>query len=461
VCKPWRVSARRWLTRCRGLAIVLALSSATPSTAFAQEEDAPDEPQTRTHPLAPSRGNRPQVNVPRSGVAGHESLDYQTSRLEPAGFPLLGGDSDIGFEFGAVGTLTRFGYGTRPFVWNMDLLLATSIKSGPQGTEFTQQSYLWQIDVPHFQGSAVRLNPAISYSKTINQGYFGIGNATRAIVPPGIAGEPGRYFQYDEREARLRELTRIDWRPPWDIEVATTWRYAAPDAYGGSKLAEDVAAGRVRGYRDMSLAVLGGGFVYDSRDNEYFPHHGMFHQFGLRGVQGLPFDTRAQYGALGVVLAGYVPLEGPLVFAARALVDAEFGRVPFFDLYTGGPFQTYEMIGGAQAVRGVPDGRYLGKLKVIANAELRAMLIDFHLFGQSLHLGGDLLFDTGRLWSDYTFRAPEDGTGLGLKWGVGGGLYLIWGQAAVFRIEAAYSPDAISENPNLPIGIYVADGVMF
>jgi hypothetical protein len=29
------------------------------------------------------------------------------------------------------------------------------------------------------------------------------------------------------------------------------------------------------------------------------------------------------------------------------------------------------------------------------------------------------------------------------------------------RVEAAYSPDAASENPGFPIGIYVSDGLMF
>jgi hypothetical protein len=38
---------------------------------------------------------------------------------------------------------------------------------------------------------------------------------------------------------------------------------------------------------------------------------------------------------------------------------------------------------------------------------------------------------------------------------------LRWGQAGVFRLEAAYSPDAVSENPNFPIGLYLEDGVMF
>jgi hypothetical protein len=414
-----------------------------------------------TQPRAPARGGRPDVKVPGAKTPPKSDLDYDTPRFEPAGFPLIGGDSDIGFEFGAVGTLTRFSGGTHPYAWNMDLLLATSVKSGPHGAEFTQQSYLWQIDVPHAFGSNVRLNPALSYSNTINQGYFGIGNASSATRPPVIHGEPQRYFQYDEREARLRELTRIGFKPPWDIGLATTIRYAAPSAYAGSKLAEDVSAGHVIGYRKMTLGLLGAGLIYDTRDNEYFPHSGAFHQIGLRGVQGLPFDAHVGYGAFGAVLAGYARVAGPVVFAARGVIDAEFGRVPFFDLYTGGPFQVYEMIGGAQAIRGVPDGRYLGKLKAIANVELRALLVDFHLLGQVFHLGGDVLFDTGRLWSDYTFSAPADGSGIGLKWGVGGGVYMIWGQAAVFRVEAAYSPDAVAANPGLPLGIYVSDGVMF
>ena len=54
-----------------------------------------------------------------------------------------------------------------------------------------------------------------------------------------------------------------------------------------------------------------------------------------------------------------------------------------------------------------------------------------------------------------------DGDTLNLKYGVGGGVFLQWGEAAIFRIEAAFSPDAESENQNLPVGIYVSDGLMF
>jgi len=178
-------------------------------------------------------------------------------------------------------------------------------------------------------------------------------------------------------------------------------------------------------------------------------------------VQGLPFDAGVSYGALGAIFAFYRSIGGPFVLAARALLDAEAGRVPFYDLFMGEPFTQDQIIGGSAGIRGVPEGRYLGKLKMLGNVELRAMLLDFRAFGQSLHLGGDIFFDTGRTWADYTFSAPEDGREIGLKWGAGAGVYFRWGQAGVFRLEAAYSPDAAAENPSFPIGLYVEDGVMF
>ena len=72
-----------------------------------------------------------------------------------------------------------------------------------------------------------------------------------------------------------------------------------------------------------------------------------------------------------------------------------------------------------------------------------------------------MFFDAGRVWSDYHAISPADGTSLGLKYGVGGGVFLQWGEAAIFRVEVAYSPDAESENPGFPLGIYVSDGLMF
>lgn len=387
-----------------------------------------------------------------------EAQDYTTARYEPAGFPLLGGDSDIGFEFGVVGTLSRFGNGAVPYQWNMDLVLALSVKNGPSGDEITQQSYQWNVDVPNLDGGRVRLNPQLMYYRTINQLYFGIGNASSGRLP---AGTTLRYFEFDDRQARLRELTRVRLRGPMDVLIGTSYRFEDPHVYSGSQLESDAAAGAVRGVGPLSLLTLAAGLVYDTRDNEIFPRRGSYGDMGLRATAGIPFGPGVRYGGAGARFATYIPVGGPALLALRGVVDLEFGNVPVYDLYTGGVFLTDEMIGGSSSVRGVPDGRYSGLIKAYANAELRAMLVRVNILGQQFRFGGNLLFDTGRLWSDYTFHSRLDGTGIGLKWGAGGGAYLQWGQAAVFRVEVAYSPDARSENPGLPLGIYVEDGVMF
>lgn len=396
------------------------------------------------------------------GARADDDFDYQTRRLEPAGFPILGGSSDTGVELGAVGTLTRLGDGVRPYIWNMDALVAVSAKNGPSGSpEITQQAYLWTIDAPEVFGSKLRTTPAISYTNTINSGYFGLGNASSADRPAAVAGNRGRYFQYRDRVAMARNLLRIPIWGPFDAMIAAQYRYESPLAYAGSKLAEDAAAGRVRGLAPMSLVMGATGLVYDTRDNEYFPRRGAYHQVGVRYVQGLPLGDDVRYGAFGAIFAMYRELGGPFVLALRAVVDAQAGHVPFYDLFTGEPFTQDQIIGGSAGVRGVPEGRYLGKSKALGNAELRGMFVDFHLLGQAFHLGGDVFFDTGRTWESYAFTSAIDGHSVGLKWGAGGGVYLRWGQAAVFRVEAAYSPDATAVNPGFPIGLYVQDGVMF
>jgi outer membrane protein assembly factor BamA len=277
-------------------------------------------------------------------------------------------------------------------------------------------------------------------------------------VPTGASA---RYFEFDDRQARVRDLNRIALGGPIDAMTGVTYRFEDPGPYANSKLAQDVAAGTVIGVDPMSLVTLAAGIVYDTRDSEIFPRQGSYHQIGLRGTLGVPFDAGARYGAAGAMLATYKPIGGPFTLALRGVADLEFGGVPVYDLYTGGPFQTYEMPGGSAAIRGVPDGRYSGLVKVFGNAEVRALLVRFRVAGQRFRVGGNVLFDADRLWTDYTFTSPLDGRGVGVKWGAGGGLYLQWGQAAVFRLEVAYSPDAASENPSLPLGVYVEDGVMF
>jgi hypothetical protein len=396
--------------------------------------------------------------------AGRDDNDYVTPRYEPAGFPLIGGDTDIGFEFGGVGTLSYFSDGVKPYRWNMDLVLAAAVKDGPGGPDLTQQNYLWNLDVPSLWGGAIRLNPEASYSKTINYGYFGLGNSSSGVTPSS-SSNAARYHEWIDQVGQVRTEMRVAMRGPFMALLALQYLYVAPTAYPGSLLQANEASPppgyRLYGTKSLSLPSLATGFVYDTRDNEVFPHSGMLHEVGARFEVAAPSDQEARYVEVGAILRGYVPIAGPVVAAARLVANFQAGNVPFYDLFQAGPFDQKEMPGGSAGVRGVPVGRYLGPIKLVGNVELRAMLVHFTVAKQKFTLGADTFFDTGRVWSDYTFHSPLDCCGVGLKYGVGAGMYVLWGQAAMLRIEAAYSPDAVSENPSLPVGIYVEDGTMF
>ncbi|HXN33349.1 MAG TPA: BamA/TamA family outer membrane protein, partial [Polyangiaceae bacterium] len=128
------------------------------------------------------------------------------------------------------------------------------------------------------------------------------------------------------------------------------------------------------------------------------------------------------------------------------------GDPPFYALTC---FEDTYAIGGMNGVRGVPGQRYYGKLKALGNVELRTELASFRALGKPMVFGVVGFLDGGRVWADTKVQPELDGRGVGLKYGVGGGLRLQSGSAFVIRLDVAWSPDAT------PVGGYVAAGQMF
>ncbi len=438
-------------------------AAAQTATSRPSEKPAADGPPPQMPPAPQDApGTHPAVapvsiEPPDEGV-----IDYTTARYEPAGFPLVGGNSDIGLQLGVAGRLVRFAHGAQPYVFRVDLLLTASLRDSGGKLGVAQQEYICQFDLPNLgHHGQIRTTPAVQFLNFVDAGYFGRGNASSAEVPGLVSGERERYFQQTARELRIRDFTRVRIKKPFDLMIAPIFRYHDHQAYPGSKLAIDAQQGVIRGLRPVVITSLALGVVIDSRDNEFFPRRGMYHQIGERFEQGYPIDGDVQMGASGAILAAYVPVGKHLVAAGRMVLDFQYGKIPFYDLYNAGPFNEWEMPGGANGIRGVPWGRYSAPIKAITNFELRAMHYRFGLFGQRFRLGNDVFFDIGRVFDAYRFDAPRDGRGIGLKWGVGGGTYLMWGESAVFRLELAFSPDAVEANPRFPVGLYLADGVMF
>jgi hypothetical protein len=279
-------------------------------------------------------------------------------RYELAGFPIVGGNSDIGVQFGAAVTWTRFYDGAHPYLWNIDLLLSGSVKNA-DGFGLVQQSHVLRLDAPELFGGKARLDARGSFQRTINDGYYGIGNVTAALVPPG---EPniGRTYQYLQEEGRVRTIVRVHTPSVVDFAFGTNLRYEAPSAYTGSQLAMDLGARQANGDAvlpggsSMLLAGLAAGAMIDTRDSEFITRSGVFYQAGVSATVGSADEV--SYGEAAAVLEHFAPLGDTLIFASRFVASFQIGRVPFYDLAQGGVFEPQYLLGGETGVRGVPKG---------------------------------------------------------------------------------------------------------
>ena len=205
--------------------------------------------------------------------------------------------------------------------------------------------------------------------------------------------------------------------------VAPMLRYEAPSAYPGSRLALDASTlqgGRplIRGLRPATVATVATGLVIDSRDNEFF-RTAASTSIGVRYVEGFPLDGEIEYGGAGVNLAGYVPLadRSCSLHAGSSICSSGRSRSTTSSREarsTRSSSQEGQTVFAASRFR-----RYSGPVKVVGNAELRAMLVGFELLEQRFRLGANTFVDGGRIFDDYSFKAPRQ-QGIASKFGSAG-----------------------------------------
>ena len=243
--------------------------------------------------------------------AGFDVMRTLVFAAHRAGFPIVGGNSDIGVQFGGAATLTKFYDGALPYLWNIDLLLSGSVKDDQNGFRLVQQSHVLRIDAPDLWSGRLRIDSRASFQRTINEGYFGLGNATTAVLAPGAAGS--RQYQYLQEESRIRTIARFHTGTPVDLALGGIVRFESPDAYPGSKLADDLTRSgpslsqpfSVHGGEAAFLAGVAAGIMIDTRDSEFRGGYasGSFYQVGVLLYGGLRRAEFAYGNASAVLLA--------------------------------------------------------------------------------------------------------------------------------------------------------------
>lgn len=358
--------------------------------------------------------------------------------------PFVGGNSDQGFGGGYIASLARLQKDREPYLYRIDTTgSATFAGSRDGGLRVPYVDVFLRWKFPHLIPNLLGLELRASFTRETNLGYYGLGNAAK--LPAGH--ERGdEYFEHERLHPTLRASFEYHPRPlvlSWGVSYTENRFEVAPDTL----LAEDMQSDRsyvrelLGNDRPHGVPEANFGVGWDTRDDESAPVRGMNLGTQVDLIPGTFGEAHYSYARWTSTVDGFIPLlpkKRHLVFAGRLGWDLLFGNPPFWELPR---FDDTFALGGSRGVRGVPAQRYYGKIKVLGNAELRSELLAMKILGVERRLGVVAFFDTGRLWADYSSHPDLDGSGLGLKYGVGGGLRIASGKTFLLRLDLAWSPE--------------------
>jgi hypothetical protein len=389
-------------------------------------------------------------------IAGADAAPAPGGRsIENAVVPFVGGDTDIGFGAGAISSVARLDPNRQPFRWRLEGAAFATVKprKGPR-FDWPYQDVFVGYSHNGLFSERLRLEARVSFTRETDLRYYGIGNAS--VAPPDDVPERD-LFTRTHPAGRVR--TRIALTRAASVVLGSIYTFTWLDYDPSSRLAQDQITGspQVRQLlqvdRSHALHLFEAGMLFDTRDNEVAPLRGQFHQVELRLAPWQSSRHPYRYAELHTTLRFYQQIvTDRLVLAARAVGYLQIGDVPFYELSR---YDETSALGGAKGVRGIPKNRYYGKRKAFGNIELRLRLLNLHVRKSEYQLGLVGFFDGGRVWADLRSAPELDGTGLGLKYGTGGGLRLLKGTTFVLRIDLAWSPDA------RPLGGYLLAGHLF
>ncbi len=301
-------------------------------------------------------------------------------KFEP--LPILMFDTDIGF-----------GYGAKAFALNLlgkreslDLVAFNSTKG--------ERWYRLVFSVPDFELRQGKIYPVsfdliVDYDKYIRNNYFGIGNASR----------------YDDRESYTREpfesglmfghgfLRSLVGQVGLRYVSVRNFNFEEESRLVRSSTAE--SAGTVR-----YVSVLGT-LRFDSRNNFINPSRGSVLQGEFESVPGTGFGS-VSFTRLRLNLQHYIYLFHPATtLALRSVVTGVTGK--------NLPVQVLLPLGGGNTLRGYSQDRFLDRMSMLINAELR-----FPIYKR---IGGIAGIDAGRV-----VNTRREITTAGWKWNPAFGL---------------------------------------
>ncbi len=251
------------------------------------------------------------------------------------GLPLVFYSQDTGWGFGAGGVFTFRG---NPLRSSVTFSLA-----------YTQRKQ-WLVWFPYSwfsRGGQWRAYGEVGWYSYLYQ-YFGIGNSY-----------PNSFIEtYTARYPRLRLTVakNVNTKQLLGLRLNLDDYRIVDNTPGG-----EIDSEQIPGAKGGLSSGLGAVWLYDSRDQQFYPHKGWFSEVSLLGEDKIT-GSAFQYLRFSVDAAHYQPLGPKCVLATNAVVQLTGGNPPFFQLAS---------LGGSRRLRGYPDFKYRDRHMMLLQTEFR------------------------------------------------------------------------------------------
>jgi outer membrane protein assembly factor BamA len=321
--------------------------------------------------------------------------------------PVVGFDSDLGFQYGVCCDIFNFGDGTRYpryfYKFNVEV------------SRYTKGSGVFRFyaDMPYLiKDTKLFFDLTYNYSKKFE--FFGFNGYEASTFDPYLTLDKDGYHFIKRNTLRfvgsvqrpLHFLPNLNWVAGLAYYNVLTDRINLEGYEGQVTLYENyVNAGVIKAdeANGGNIAQVRLGLNYDSRDHNSDPSRGIYAEYTLTGssdfIDGNGYNSLMQT----FMWRHYVPIyKDKLTFAYRLGVQHKIAgnnpwyminniNMPFFQkMYTEG-------LGGVVTMRGVNRNSVLGDGFVLGNAEVRWHFLDFQFINQNWQLALSPFFDAGMI----------------------------------------------------------------
>lgn len=431
--------------------------------------------------------------LPADSVAGISRPKKCKTGWKPIALPVLGYNTDIGFQYGLCGEITDYGdscFAFPKYLHSFYVEASFTTKGGNIFQFFYDSDKLLK---------GLRVTADVSYLTEKALDFYGF-NGYKSVYNPSWEDDQDSdyvsrvFYRHERKFFKLAlGLQGRFFTPHLRWFAGVTILDIRVDSVNVEKLnkgqKEEKKLPYVPGLYDhyVSWGILdakeknGGmnnfvklGLIFDTRDVETNPTRGLWSEINF--VLAPKFIGDGNYGfiKLALIHRQYINLiRKRLIFAYRLAYQGTIaGTAPFYIqpimINSWEKTTTVDGLGGSRNIRGIVRNRVVGDGIIYGTAELRWKIVNFQLFKQRLYLGANAYADAGMVvqeipvnkegipsninQDDYFSASPEVP-----HTAVGGGIKLSYNENFVLTCDFGWAPDKRDGS----YGVYVGFGYLF